>query len=153
MIKVLFVCLGNICRSPMAHAYFKKIVKDKNLEDKILVDSCATSSWEVGSPVHYGTKEILDRHNISTEGMKARKITYDDFDFDYILAMDKQNLKDLLKVSKGMKTGKISLLLSYLGEERSVEDPWYTGDFEITYDDVSRACDKLLEYIIKEHKL
>lgn len=102
MIKVLFVCLGNICRSPMAHAYFKKIVKDKNLEDKILVDSCATSSWEVGSPVHYGTKEILDRHNISTEGMKARKITYDDFDFDYILAMDKQNLKDLLKVSKGM---------------------------------------------------
>lgn len=126
--KVLFVCLGNICRSPMAEAMFKELVK----EDNIQVDSAGTGSWNVGQEPHHGTKDILDSLNISYENMHARQITQKDFtEFDYIFAMDQENLKDLKRISMPKYHKKIHLFLDILDDKnkKEVPDPWYTNDF------------------------
>lgn len=145
MIRVLFVCLGNICRSPMAHAIFLKMIKDENLENKIFVDSAATSSWEQGNPVHIGTRERLKKENISVEGMYSRKINNYDLSFDYIVGMDENNIKDILKFINNRNSGKVIKLL-----DKDIDDPWYTGDFDKTYEDIYRGCKNLLERVKKE---
>ena len=150
MVKVLFVCLGNICRSPMAEALFRDMVDYENLNDKIFIDSAATSDWEIGNPVHYGTKKRLEKENISVEGMYARKLNDDDLRFDYIIGMDDSNIDDINTFIAGRKSGEVKKLLEYAGVKDSIADPWYTGDFDKTFDDVKKGCLALLQKIKEE---
>ncbi|MGJ7909944.1 low molecular weight protein-tyrosine-phosphatase [Neobacillus sp. LXY-1] len=154
MIHVLFVCLGNICRSPMAEALFRDFVKKEQLSDKIAVDSAATSSWHIGSPPHKGTLEILKKYRVSTEGLVGRQLTKADFEkFDYIIGMDESNKKNISEILGQPKHPKILRLLDLTPHKKDVPDPYYTGDFQETYDLVSEGCRALLEKIRVEHEL
>ena len=150
MKKVLFVCLGNICRSPMAEAVFRKMVEDENLSDKIFIDSAATSSWEHGNPVHHGTRKRLAKEGISVDGMFSRILNDNDLTFDYIIGMDESNISNIKKFLNNRFNGEVKMLLEYAGEKRDIADPYYTGDFETTYNDVYKGCKALLETIKKE---
>ena len=151
MIKVLFVCHGNICRSPMAEFLFKDLVKKKNLEDKFYIESCATSSEEIENGVHYGTKTILDKLGIDCSQKRARKINQKDFyEFDYIIAMDNNNLRWLRGYQEYQK---VKLLLTYANINRDVKDPWYTGNFEETYDDICIGLEAFLEYLKRKKEI
>lgn len=156
MIKVLFVCLGNICRSPMAEAYFKKIVHEAGLSDQFTIDSAGTSDWNVGKAPHEGTQKKLAADGISFEQMQARQIAVDDFKrFDYIIAMDDQNVSDLTNIKiKGTDT-KITRLMDFVEGEtlKDIPDPYYTGDFDQTYHLVASGCQSLLETIRAKHQI
>ncbi|NEW66650.1 low molecular weight phosphotyrosine protein phosphatase [Carnobacteriaceae bacterium zg-84] len=152
MVKVLFVCLGNICRSPMAEAVFKDMVTREGLSDKIYVDSAATSSWEQGNPVHQGTRQKLKEVGIRTEGMYSRQLQDDDLSADYIIGMDNSNIKNIHTFIQNRASGTVCKLLEFAGENREIDDPWYTGDFEKTYQDVLKGCQGLLAFI-KAHNL
>ncbi len=146
MIKVLFVCHGNICRSPMAEYLFKDYIKKKNLDNKFYIESCATSSEEIGNPVHYGTKKILSNLSINCSNKRARKITQSDFEnFDYIIAMDYNNIR-WLQNYKGNE--KVKLLLDYTNNPRDVKDPWYTGNFNETYNDIILGIEGFFKYLV-----
>lgn len=151
MIRVLFVCLGNICRSPMAEAVFREEVKKRGLSHIIEVDSCGTASYHVGEPPHKGTQAKLRDYGISTEGMKARQLWASDFDnFDYLVAMDTSNVQNIEKALR--KTGdKIFRFLDVTEHQKDVPDPYYTGDFQETYDLVIDGCNALFAKIEREH--
>lgn len=136
-INVLFVCHGNICRSPMAEYLFKDMVKKKGHEKDFYIASCATSLEEIGNPIHYGTKRILDSLGIDSSSKRARRITKEDYDlFDYIILMDKENEYSLKYIIKNDPLNKIHMLLEYAGLKRDISDPWYTHDFQKTYQDI-----------------
>ncbi len=151
MIKVLFVCHGNICRSPMAEFLFKDYVKKNNVERLFYIESCATSLEEIGNSVHYGTKRILNNLGIDCSKKKARRITQDDFySFDYIIAMDKNNIRWLSSYDNNEN---VKLLLEYAGLNRDVKDPWYTGNFDETYNDIMLGITKFYQYLIDNKKI
>ena len=146
MIRILFVCHGNICRSPMAEFVMKDLVKKAGCEDEFYIESAATSTEELGNPVHYGTRNILARHGISCDGKYARQMTRADYaKFDLLIAMDDRNLRNMERFTGDDPDGKVSMLMDYTDRPGEVADPWYTGDFQATWDDVYDGCCGLLE--------
>ena len=141
MKKILFVCLGNICRSPMAEFVFKDIVRKDGKERNFYIESAATSTEEVGSDMHYGTKEILDRYKIPYKKHTARQLKKEDYDkFDYIIGMDSGNIRGILRIVGEDNQNKVYKLLDFANENRDIADPWYTGNFKKTYDDILKGC-------------
>ena len=148
MIRVLFVCLGNICRSPMAEFLLKDIVKKRKIEDKFLIESAGTSNEEQGNPVHYGTRKKLSELGISVEGKYARQLKKNDYqEYDYILAMETSNLKNIYRILGEDKANKVYRLLDFSENPRDIADPWYTGDFDVTYNDILEGIEAFLDYI------
>lgn len=154
MVKVLFVCLGNICRSPMAEMVFKDIVNKKGLADKFYIDSAATSTEAVGDGIYYGTREILKEQGIPFTEHISRQITKKDYNnFDYILGMEDRNITNILRIIGEDKENKVFRLLDFSESPRNISDPWYTGDFDITYYDVEDGCTSFLEYLMKNKEV
>lgn len=152
MIKVLFVCLGNICRSPMAEYVFKSMVQNEKIEDMFVIDSAATSTEEIGNPMHNGTKTQLIKKKIPYENHHARRIAKQDYEkFDYIIGMEEQNVIHIKSIVGEDKENKIYRLLDFSKKPRNIADPWYTGDFEKTYDDIVEGLQGLLRYL-RENK-
>lgn len=148
MTKILFVCLGNICRSPMAQFVMQAKVNQAGLSHEFVIDSAATSTEAVGCNIHHGSREVMDRHDVVYTKHKARQITQADYDeFDYIVGMDLSNKRNLINFYNGDPAGKIFMLLEFAGSEDPIADPWYTGDFEETYFDVDRGCEALLSFL------
>ena len=145
MIKVLFVCHGNICRSPMAEYILKALLRARGLEDRYYVESAAVSTEEIGNPIYPPARRCLSQHGIPFDVRQARQITRADYDrFDRIICMDASNLRMLRYIIPDDPQGKVHLMMSYTGRSRDVADPWYTGDFETTFQDILTACEAML---------
>ena len=151
MIKILFVCHGNICRSPMAEFLMKELVRSRGLEKQFHIESAATSSEELGNPVYPPVRTLLQKRGISCAGKTARKLTKADYAaFDYIVGMDQYNYRNMLRCFGSDPEEKVSLLLQHCGIHRDVADPWYTGDFHTTEEDVTQGCTALLDHILSQ---
>lgn len=149
MTKILFVCHGNICRSPMAEFIMKRLVKEQGMERDFFIASAATSTEELGNPVYPPARRKLAEHNIGCSGKTAVQMTRADYDrYDYLIAMDTMNVRNMLRIIRRDPDQKISLLLDYTGEGRSVADPWYSGDFDAAFNDIDRGCRALLQHIL-----
>ena len=158
MIRVLFVCLGNICRSPMAEFIMKSIISERGLSDRFYIASAATSTEEirngVGNPVYPPAKRELAKHGISCEGKRAVQITKADYGkYDYILGMEERNIRNILRIVGKDPEHKVKLLLDYSDHPRDIADPWYTGNFESTYRDVVEGCEGFLLYLEREGRI
>ncbi len=150
MIKVMFVCHGNICRSPMAEFVFKSLIEKEGIADSFEVASSAVSFEEIGNPVYPPAREMLSRHGISCAGKRAVHFEYADYkEYDYILVMDSSNMRNIIRITGGENDGRIKLLMSYTGIDSSVSDPWYSGDFTTAYNDIYSGCAALLDHIKK----
>ncbi len=145
--KVLFVCHGNICRSPMAEFILKALVKARGLEDRFHIESAAVSTEEIGNPIYPPAKRCLQQHGVwFSPEKRARQVTKADYDrFDRIICMDASNLRLIRRIIPSDPEGKIHLMMSYTGVGRDVADPWYTGDFEETFQDLLVACEAMLQ--------
>lgn len=153
MIKIMFVCHGNICRSTMAEFVMRDMVARAGLGDRIAIASCATTNDEIGNDTHPGTQRVLDAHGIAHPRRAAMKLRTADYaEYDLFIGMDDENIRDMRRILKGDPQGKVHKLLEYsdggdADSARSVADPWFTGDFETTYEDVVRGCEALLAYM------
>ena len=149
MTKILFLCHGNICRSPMAQFVFQHMVNEAGLSDRFEIESAATSREEIGNGPHRGTVRKMQEVQIPILPHRARQVTKQDYDhYDLLIIMDRENLWGIRRIIPDDPEDKIHMLLEYTGENRDVADPWYTGDFDTTYDDVVRGCKALLEKLI-----
>lgn len=149
MIKVLFICHGNICRSPMAEFVLKDMVKKRGLDKEFVIASAATSTEEIGNDIHRGTKGKLMAEGIPFTRREARQITKSDYNqYDYILGMDERNIINMMRIFGQDTENKISRLLDFSDRPRDIADPWYTGNFDATYDDVVEGCKALLDTIL-----
>ena len=148
MIKILFICHGNICRSPMAEFVMKHMVEQAGLTEHFQIASAATSTEEIGSPVYPPARRKLAEHGIGCAGKTARQLRREDYGlYDYLVGMDSANLRNMRRICGGDPEGKITLLLDHTDHPRDVADPWYTGDFEQTWQDVNEGCRGLLNAI------
>lgn len=145
MTKILFICHGNICRSPMAEFVMKDLVRKAGLEKSFYIESAATSREELGNPVYPPARRKLAEHGISCQGKTARQLTREDYrSFDLLVGMDWANLRNMERICGGDPQGKLHLLLDYTVRPGQVADPWYTGDFDATWRDVLEGCQGLL---------
>lgn len=148
MIKVLFICHGNICRSPMCEFIFKYLVDRRGLTSDFYIASAATSTEEIGSRVHRGTAAILDRLGIDYSEKRARQMTKKDYqDYDMLIGMDDWNMRNMNRIAGGDPDGKLHMLMDFTDRPGEVADPWYTRNFEVTYRDVMDGCEGLLNYL------
>lgn len=153
-IKVLFICHGNICRSTMSESVFTHMINQQNLSDQFIIDSAATSTEEIGNPPHRGTVKKLHEVGIPLVPHRARQITWKDYEkFDYIIGMDQWNIRNLNRMLKGDPDGKVYKLLSFAGTDRDIADPWYTGNFDVTYTDIVEGCEGFLAYLKRQRKI
>ena len=151
MIKILFVCHGNICRSPMAEFVMKELVKNAHLQNQFEIASAATSTEEIGNSVYPPARRKLAEHGISCAGKTARQVRKNDYKYyDHIIGMDSANMRNMNRIFGGDPEKKLSLLLTFAGESRDISDPWYTGDFDRTYCDVLTGCSALLDTLLQK---
>jgi len=149
MTKILFVCHGNICRSPMAEFVMKELVKRAGLEGQFQIASAATSTEEIGNPVYPPARRKLAEHGIGCTGKTARQMTRADYqEYDLLIGMDHANLRNMTRICGGDPEGKLRLLLDYTDRPGEVADPWYTGNFDQTWQDVTAGCRGLLESLV-----
>lgn len=146
MPKILFICHGNICRSPMAEYVFRDLAEKRGVSERFSAASRATSTEELGNPVHRGTAKKLAEHGISAAAHRAEQLTKSDYGkYDLLICMDGANVRNTLRIVGADREGKVHKLLEYAGEGGDIADPWYTGNFDETYDDVLRGCTALLD--------
>lgn len=151
MMKILFLCHGNICRSPMAEFVMKDMVKKAGLEDEFYIESAAISAEELGNPVYPPARKLLAQHGINCSGKVARQMKKYDYDaFDLLIGMDRSNLRGMHRICGEDFDNKMHLLLDYTDRPGDVADPWYTRDFEATWRDVQEGCAELLKYLREE---
>lgn len=149
MIKILFICHGNVCRSTMAQFVFQDIVNQQGLNGKFYIDSAATSREEIGNGPHYGTVRKLQKVGVPVLNHYARQMTRKDYDqYDYLIGMDSANIRNMNRITGGDPEGKIHKLLEFSEHPRDIADPWYTGNFDRTYEDVKEGCESFLQYLI-----
>ncbi|MBE6985472.1 MAG: low molecular weight phosphotyrosine protein phosphatase [Ruminococcaceae bacterium] len=152
MKKIMFVCLGNICRSPMAEFVMKELVEKKGVAHLFEISSAATCSDELGNPVYPPVRALLSERGISTKGKTACQLSRADYDkYDYFIGMDSNNRRSMLRLFSNDPQGKVSLLMDYTDRPRDVADPWYTRDFKATERDVDEGCAALLEQLLNEN--
>ena len=151
MIKVMFVCLSNICRSPMAEYVLKDMVAKRGLSHRFVIESSATSTEEIGNPIHYGTRTRLRQAGVPLVEHRATQLKASDYEkYDYFIGMDASNRRNMVRMLGGDPDGKVSLMLDFTDHPRDVADPWYTGNFDATYEDVVAGCEGLLDAVLKE---
>lgn len=149
MKRIMFVCHGNICRSPMAEFVFLDMVRSRGLSDILTAQSAATSTEEIGNDVHRGTKAILTKYNIPFNRREATQLTRADYDkYDLFVGMDSANIRNMHRIFGSDPDGKILKLLDLTDRGADVADPWYTGNFEATYRDVTEGCEALIKYFV-----
>lgn len=155
MLKVLFICHGNICRSTMAEMVLKHLVRERNIADCFYIDSAATSREEIGNGVHDGTRRKLAEVGIPCEDHRARQVTKKDYEkFDYLIVMDSNNVRNLNRIIGSDPDGKVYKLLDFTGRPgASIADPWYTGNFDETYRDVLEGCEGFLKKVSENGNL
>jgi len=154
MVRVAFCCHGNICRSTLSESVFTYMVKNLGLSQQFLIDSFATSTEEIGNPPHRGTVNKLKQEGIPLVPHRAKQITWNDYSkFDYIIGMDTWNMKNLNRMLKGDPDGKVYKFLTFAGSGRDIADPWYTGNFDVTYDDVVEGCNGFIEYLREQGEI
>lgn len=152
MIKIMFVCHGNICRSPMAEFVFKNMVEKKGMVNEFYVASSATSTEEIGNPVYLLARRKLMEHNISCEGKHSVQLRKEDYEqYDYIVAMDQKNIKNIFRIIKKEDSDKkVYKLLDFTDNSKDIADPWYSGDFDTTYNEIVEGCKWILDFIVKK---
>lgn len=154
MIRVCFVCHGNICRSTMAQFVFQDMINQANLTNKFHIDSAATSREEIGNPPHHGTVNKLREVGIPILPHRAVQMTKQDYKkYDYLIGMDEWNIRNMMRIVGKDPEKKIHMLLDFTQSPRAIADPWYTGNFDVTYDDVKEGCEAFLQYLKKEHHI
>ena len=157
MIKVLFICHGNICRSPMAEFILKDMVKKRGIAERFEIASAATSTEEIwngiGNPVYPPARKELAKHGIRCDGKRAVQLKASDYAYyDYLIGMDSMNMRNMERMTGHAAGEKMKMLLEYAGENRGITDPWYSGQFDVTYEDVVTGCTAFLDYLEREGK-
>lgn len=148
MIRVCFVCHGNICRSTMSQFVFQDMINQKGLTDQFYINSAATSREEIGNGPHYGTVNKMKQVGIPVLPHRAVQMTKKDYrEYDYLIGMDEANIRNMIRIAGSDPEGKIHMLLDYSDSPRAIADPWYTGNFDVTYDDVVEGCTAFLNYL------
>lgn len=150
MIKILFICHGNICRSPMAQFVLEDMVEKEGMRDQFMIDSCATSREEIGNGVHYGTKDKLRKEGVRMHDHRARQLTKKDYEeYDYLIGMEETNIRNMKHLLGGDPEHKMMRLLDFSDHPRDIVDPWYTDNFDITYTDIVEGCEAFLKTLKK----
>ena len=150
MIKVLFVCHGNICRSTMAESMFNDMIRKQGLSDRFSCDSAATSTEEIGNPIYPPARRKLLQEGIDPGKHQARRMRKSDYDeFDFLIGMDEYNILNMMRMYDNDPDGKIHLMMSFAGKRREISDPWYTGDFDATYSDLRESLEGLIDYLMQ----